>query len=104
MKEIRFYLEYPSPQEKNRRPTKMRKHSGNVVAVWIDEHQRFANTFIIDHEYMIEAMVGVYDWPDSAVCSGSVSRDYLRTQCVRIREAQTREIHPALFWRLDQED
>lgn len=75
MKGVRFYDE----------------RDGNVIAVSTGER-------CPDGAY--EAIGAVYFHPDSPVASTFVSPDHLRT-CKRISETVAREIHPALFQRLD---
>ena len=98
MKGIRFYLEHPSPAAKRKG-----QHAGTVLAVDVDEHGCprwfFSAGEVIDS--MVECMGAIYAQPNSPVCSTSVGREYLTRQCKRIAEAQAREIHPALFERLE---
>ena len=110
MELVRFYLEYPSAKEKNRRPAASRKHTGNVIAAYLEpggkdgrnlgEHSYFLGVFR-DGELMIEGASALFDHPNSVVCSGSVAWTYLRERCVRISEKEAREIHPNLFLYLD---
>jgi len=96
MKGYTFYLEYPSQAEKRKATRKHPgNHSGNVIATfgtWFTGGSSGA---------MIECVSAVYEWPNSAVCSSSVSISYIRERCKRISEAQAREIHPRLFDYLD---
>lgn len=97
MKGYTFYLEYPSRTEKNKgraKPGKLGNHQGNVIA-----KMEVNNWFNFSHE----AIVALYDTPNSFVCSGSVGMDYLHTRCKRISEKLAREIHPNLFLYLDDD-
>ena len=88
MNGIRFYLEFKD------RPK--RKSLGTVVAALVCN-----GSFWSSGKICFEAIAGLFDCPDSAVCGGAVSTDYFRQNCKRIGEAQARTIHPALFERLD---
>jgi hypothetical protein len=48
-----------------------------------------------------DAVVSVRGTSNSPVCGGSVSRDYLRTRCVRVPQALARQLHPQLFAHLE---
>lgn len=87
MKDITFYQEFL-----NRSKT---KPTGNVLAV-IRENRC--------PDGSMEAMAGLYDHANSPVVSSSVSSDYLYTRCKRVSEAKARQVHPAMFERLDAED
>lgn len=100
MKYIRFYLEYPSKKEKNRRPAKNRKHTGNVCAVFTDLGG-FPDWYASTAGPQVECISAVYYHANSPVCGSSASMHYLRDLCVRISEAKAREIHPQLFDYLD---
>ena len=91
MKGYRFY------EELENKGKEAETSEGNVVAVMLNDnsHARLV-TGAVD-----EAMVALFDKPNSPVCSGSVSWGYLRENCKRISEAKAREIHPRLFERLD---
>lgn len=80
---FRFYLEYATPAAKRRR-----EHSGNAIAIGVPV-QIFAGT--------CEALVALYDWPNSSVCGGSIDRAYLPKYCRRVSECEARAIHPAMF-------
>jgi hypothetical protein len=85
MKGIRFYEEF----------TNKRKglSAGNAVAVGESNRN---GTF--------EAIVPLYDQPNSPVASGSISNEYLFEKCKRVSEARAREVHPNLFEYLDVSD
>ena len=88
MNGIRFYQEF-----KNKRK---RQSAGTVVAAFV-RNGRFWST----GQLCYEAISGLFEHPNSVVCGGAVSLEYLRQKCRRIREAKARTIHPALFARLD---
>ena len=85
MKDITFYQEF-----ENRSRT---KPTGNVLAVIRDSRCPDGS---------MEAIGALFDRPDSPVASTAVSLEYLRTQCKRVSEAKARQVHPAMFERLDQ--
>jgi hypothetical protein len=91
MKDIRFYEEFCDKS----------KHTsmGTVVAVLLD-----VPCYLNNGHACYEAVVGVFNRPNSPVCCGGVALDYLREQCKRISEAEARAIHPALFAVLDTPD
>jgi hypothetical protein len=90
MKGVRFYEEYNSPADKRKG-----KSTGNVIAVFFENPNNA-------HSY--EGLASLIDQPNGPVCSTIVGYGYLRTQCKRIPERKAREIHPAMFERLDSED
>lgn len=81
MRGFRFYLEHRTPADKRKRA-----HMGTVFALCL-EHMPHA----------LEGGSAVFDRPNSPVCWGSASRDYLRHHCRRVSEATARAIHPRLF-------
>lgn len=90
MKGVRFYLEHKSPAHKRRG-----EHEGNVFAA-----------FVCNGRYngLYEGLGAVYYHPNSVVASTSADiRGFLGRLCKRIPEKLAREIHPALFERLDKE-
>jgi hypothetical protein len=89
MNGIRFYQEF----------TNKSKHQsvGTVVAALVC-NGRFWGTGKVCYE----AVSGLFDHPNSVVCGGAVSLDYLHDKCKRVSEGRARTIHPALFERLDQ--
>lgn len=97
MKDVRFYLEFPSVTAKRKSGKANAGHSGNVSAVIQ------ANTFWRDGRFLREAVSGVFEWPNSGVAGTAVSCEFLR-QCKRIPERTAREIHPLLFETLDRSD
>lgn len=82
MKNVRFYLEGDDYGGKPRR-----HDDGNVIAVLTD-------TYLYGR---YDALASVYDWHDSAVAGTTVDLWH----CTRISERRARELHPALFERLD---
>jgi hypothetical protein len=98
MKDIRFYLEYSTKADRRQATRKaLGNHDGNVFAARAD-----CGSFLSDGEACIEGLGAVYYRPNSPVASTSASLDHLSTRCLRISEAQAREIHPELFKRLDE--
>lgn len=107
---IRFYLEYPSKREKNKRPASSRTHTGNVLAAFLEpggkdgqqigEHSYFIGMYQ-NGDLMTEGVSALFDHPNSVVCGSNFGWSYLRDQCVRISEKEAREIHPNLFLYLD---
>lgn len=92
-----FYAEFPDKKSKRKATRKnLAGHSGTVVAINTD-----IGIFHNGRDYMYECISSVFDHPNSQVCGGSVSPDYLRDVCLRISEKQARLIHPALFEYLD---
>ena len=100
MKGYRFYEEL---EHKNR---KAEQSKGSVVAV-VGEHGLYgrgwhpSGFFSGPGIYCYEAFSGLYNEPNPPVCFSSVGHNYLREQCRRVSEQRAREIHPALFERLD---
>lgn len=92
MRNIRFYLEHESPSHKRKG-----NHLGTVFAAHVHDNGRF----VLTTTYFVEGMAAVFNRPDSPVESTAADREYLRKCCKRISEAEAREIHPALFARLD---
>lgn len=92
MKNVRFYLEHETPKDR-----RAGKHSGNVFAAFVGNGWHWQGAAC-----MVEGMGAVYDWPNSAVASTAARDEFLRKNCKRISEAQAREVHPALFSRLDE--
>jgi len=95
MKGIRFYQEFKDPSRR-RIPAK------SVCAVLVC-NGAFMSGGHNNYRACYEAIAGVFDNPNSPVGGTSVSLDWLRTHCKRVSESRAREIHPALFERLDKE-
>lgn len=94
MKGFHFFLEYPT--EKARRKAtraKIGDHSGTVLAapVWGER------SWVPGKDMVFECVSAVQDIPNSPVCGSQCSVGYLREKCLRISEAQAKEIHPKLF-------
>jgi hypothetical protein len=90
MKGYRFYLDYDNPKNKRKGID-----NGNCLAV-------VTEGYIMNGGLMFEGFSPVFFQRNSPVNWSSVSWDYLRTCCKRIPERKAREIHPALFERLDE--
>jgi hypothetical protein len=97
MKGYRFYLEHHDAKAKREG-----KHDGNVVALFLDEHNRpvlnRSGSFVF-----YEGYAAVYSFPNAGVNFNKIDPCYLREHCKRISEAEAREIHPALFARLEED-
>jgi hypothetical protein len=91
MKNIRFYLEHESTYKK-----KKKVHTGNVVAIYTDTKPRIQSGHIL-----LEGFASVSYQENSPVNFTSIDTEYLRNNCKRISEKEARQIHPALFERLD---
>ncbi len=87
MKNVRFYVEYDSPQAK-----KQNKNNGNVVAVLPKK-----GLFQRGEDLCVQAVHALHDYADSPACSGSLALNYLRKRCKRVSEDIARVIHPRLF-------
>lgn len=99
MKGYIFYLEFPTAQAKRKATLKnLTGHSGNCIAVTSDKTERYAQWRV---NGCYPAYVGVYDRVNSACSSEYVHPDYLAERCKKISEAQAREIHPNLFYRIE---
>lgn len=101
MKNIRFYLEYPSEKAKTLATRKkLGKHTGNVIAVIGGTAQARCDGKL---RYTIYDAVVAVTWnKNSDVCSSTVSEDYVRQRCKRISEKITKQIHPKLLNYLSQ--
>lgn len=86
MKDIRFYLEFPSKAAKHRSGKENKRHAGNVYALYLDSKGRGTDF----------GVGAVYSWPNSPVATTGGSREWLQ-RCKRIPEKLAREIHPRLF-------
>lgn len=100
MKGYRFYLEYETETKKRKATRKdPGEHMGTVIAIPLNDgnyipwrvQRHGAGTIAVT-----DAITSVQFFPNSPVCSSSISIDYLR-KCKHIPEAMAREIHPALF-------
>lgn len=95
MKGVMFYLDFNTPKRKRKG-----EHTGNVIAAHVKQDGAFLG-FHSGESYLIECISAVFEEGNSSVCSSSASIWYLSDSCKRISEAKAREIHPALFDRLD---
>lgn len=89
MKGVRFYEEYAD--EKTRKVSQ-----GNVVAIDTETPPYRSGDVVC-----VSALSGIYMSPNAPVATTGVALSYLRENCKRISEARAREVHPALFHRLD---
>ena len=88
MRGIRFYEEFTNKRKG--------ESAGNVFAADVDIPVYFSGGNAVR-----EGLGSIFAHPNSDVCVTSASLDFLRDKCKRISEARAREIHPALFERLD---
>lgn len=97
MKGVRFYQEFANKSRT--------KPTGNVIAAFAGQITGAAGNgiFFSGGVACYEALAGLYDSPNSPVASTAVAVDVLREKCKRIPEAKARQIHPALFERLDND-
>jgi hypothetical protein len=102
MKGFRFYLEYPTNKAKRQGTVKVPgPHMGTVVAIATDLTPFGSGKW---EDWKLEGYSAVYEHADSAVCWGSASLGYLRDNTRRIPEALARQIHPALFQRMAEDE
>jgi hypothetical protein len=90
MHHVRFYHEFS-----DRRKT---KSTGNVFAAFVGNGVHVSNGLLC-----YEGLGALFAQPNSPVAGTSASLDFIRETCKRVSEAKARQIHPALFERLDQE-
>ena len=99
MNGFKFLLEYPNAKERRKATRKnLGNHSGNVIAAFTGRDYRWLD----GNKLLTECISALQDHPNSVVCSSSFCDEYQRERCLRISEAQAREIHPNLFYFLDQ--
>jgi len=91
---IRFYLEFESPAKKRKG-----EHSGNCLALFAGREYRHWDPSAND--VVIECIGSVFDDPDSPCAGTAVAQGILAKRFKRVTEAKAREIHPALFARLE---
>lgn len=91
MKGYRFYEEL---RKKNRKGEESR---GTVVGLYLDNDNRPLYCSPHSGDWTMEAAVGVFDEPNSDVCSAQVSQKYLSEDCRRVSEKEARVIHPEMF-------
>lgn len=101
MKGIWFYEEFGTPHNKRKRIA-----SGNCIALYCepntpgDENARHWYPHIWNDGMgtAIVACAGALLFePNSVVCSGNASVEYIHKCCKRVSEAHAREVHPKLF-------
>ena len=103
MKGFRFYEEL---ENKNR---KSEKSQGNVVAAFLQESGRGWNFIYVPgmvrtekgYTARVECVSSLFGEPNSPVCGGQTTTEYLWDHCRRISEQRAREVHPKLFEYLD---
>ena len=99
MKGYIFYLEFPTAKAKRKATRKnLTGHSGNCIAVTSDKSEQIEQWRV---NKCYPAFTAVQDIPNNQCCFNPVSPDYLAERCKRISEAQAREIHPNLFYRIE---
>ena len=91
MKDWRFYEEF----EHKRKGVS----AGNVVAVYLPT---WTESLMLTK--CVEALSALFFRPNSPVSFGGVSLGHLQEKCKRVSETRAREVHPALFERLDSEE
>ena len=99
MKNFRFYLEFPTASAKRRSGKGNEGHSGNCIAVLLDDNGRPS---WIPGGDCLETFSAVYYQEDSPVCGSQASAGYLQSQCKRVSEGTARQVHPRLFAYLEQ--
>ena len=84
MKGYRFYEEFKDARKG--------ESAGNVLAVDV-RHDR--------GRMALAGFAAISDDPDSPVAYVGIGFDWLNQRCKRVTETRARQIHPALFRRLD---
>lgn len=96
---VRFYLEFPTSAAKKKSGKTNTGHAGNVFAAFTD-NKFFSSCGAM---LLIEGLGAVHSYPNSPVAATSAAKDaHIRHLCKRIPETLARQIHPALFERLDK--
>ena len=99
MKGYIFYLEFPTAKAKRKATRKnLTGHSGNCIAVTSDKAEQIVQ---YRKNRCYPGVSAVQDIPNNPCCFNLVSPYYLAERCKRISEAQAREIHPNLFYRIE---
>jgi hypothetical protein len=95
VKGYRFYEEFTN--------TRKRVSVGNVVALELDDA---GNPFTHwdGSKYVMSAIVGGGNGPNTWPTSGAVSPEHLRKRCKRVSARRAREVHPAIFDWVDPEE
>lgn len=92
MKGVRFYEEFTD--EKTRKVSQ-----GTVIAIHTE-----IEPYQSGGVWCVSALSGLYMRPNAPVATTGIALDYLHDNCKRVSEARAREIHPALFHRLDNNE
>lgn len=92
MKHIRFYEEFADEGTRE-------QSQGNVAAIFVGN-----GTYTCGEQTCYEGLGAVYFHPNSPVATSGYALSYLQENCRRVSEARAREIHPALFHRLDNNE
>lgn len=100
MKDVRFYLEFPTATAKHNSGRGNTGHSGNVLAATCDAKGRYLRPGYPTGLDM-DCFGAVFDYPNSPTAGTSVSFDFIRTRCKRVKESTARKIHPELFKHID---
>lgn len=103
MRGVRFYLEFKTTYRKHKSGRANKGHAGNVFAAYVEPGKPFgcANYRGL---WVVEGVGAILDEPNSPVASTAANiRDWLWKRCKRVSERVAREVHPALFERLDME-
>jgi hypothetical protein len=92
MKDVRFYLEFPTATAKKRSGKDHKRNDGNVFAAFLTPRGSLQG----------DGVGAVLYEPNSCVAYTGVNiRDWLHVKCKRIPEKLARAIHPRLFETLD---
>lgn len=83
MKNIRFYLEYDTPKDKQEN-----HNNGNVIAVF---------SYAMNYDLTWTCYRKSSKMPNSEVHKGKIRNNFLKTKCKLINEDIARIIHPKLF-------
>jgi hypothetical protein len=100
MKGFIFYVEFPTATAKRKATRKnLTGHIGNCIAVTSDKKEQLEQ-WRVNRCY--PAVINVFNHSNSECCYDYVHVDYLAERCKRISEVQAREIHPNLFYSIEQ--
>jgi hypothetical protein len=91
MNGVRFFLDHKDEKAKRKG-----QHQGNVTAILVAN-----GIFYSDNRACYEAIGAVFFRPNSPCEGTAASLEWMRTCGKRISEKEAREIHPELFWYLD---
>jgi len=104
---VKGYRFYEELENKGR---KSEKSQGTVVAALLRECGRGWNFIYVPPMRragggrfvgVVECISALFGEPNSPVCGGQTTDDYLWNSCRRISEKRAREVHPRLFEYLD---